>query len=610
MDTKKSRIYLRISILTYLLFCPLFSNMADGQNEGSLANYGWQNLSQFINQDASNIYLRKIKKIDKTTKIRKIGLRENYGTFLNAYVYLSEQPNGEGQDMYKVNTGNLNIRIGDKKIKLKELSQEDGWGVYSFDKDVYLHHADDGAYIENVRVFAEGYKNSTNGNNVNTAQKSVNKSVVDTKHKIIIEERPFALPNQNNNSFSTPEKEGYTLLNTKTIAGHKCDFYVEGVRTFRFGDGDYMTFSDGKDRDYENIKPTENDHPIGDWQFTYDDGRVFKYHDGILKTHYPNGNILTQVGVPEPVWYRENKYPTIFVGKNYSFYVADTKETLYNAGIYPSNYKESDLYKFFSRLGFLKGNRLYWIDDGRLSPKIQFKQDEWIMFSNANDSVVDVTFNVISLKPAHGLLSVKYANGDSIKCEYDANIFGHDDFIIKSGIIHRNGGVLTIKEINNRIVRTLTFPNGDKYIGDFHRPSDKVYGGDGFTLEHLQYSELTYWNGTLIKANGKRIEYKRGKSDQEIEAEQDKVIAQYNELCKKYGKKNVDAALEGTPIIGMTEEFLKIAFKVELVRQTGNSKIYRIKGLGWTNFGKTLSDNVTKYSIVVSNGRVTDIRKW
>ena len=167
----------------------------------------------------------------------------------------------------------------------------------------------------------------------------------------------------------------------------------------------------------------------------------------------------------------------------------------------------------------------------------------------------------------------------------------------------------------------LTFANGDKYAGEFN-PYDymgdpnRFWGtADGDDLyPGLSYPELRIWNGTYIKANGQTIKYIKGKSEQMIAAERQaqnaKTKAQYNQLCKQFGQKYVDAALAQTPIVGMPEKLLQVAFSLRLIESGTNYKMYRINGLGWKDFGRTLSDNALLYTVWVRNGRVTDVRYW
>ena len=184
---------------------------------------------------------------------------------------------------------------------------------------------------------------------------------------------------------------------------------------------------------------------------------------------------------------------------------------------------------------------------------------------------------------------IKYANGDYLELSNE----GFNGLLIKSGSIHRNGGVLTIKEANGKYVNILTYPNGDKYAGDFKYSQDNgdpyyYMGYDRISwhntlFDALYFPELVPWNGTYISANGKTTQYKDGKTEKERQAEDQAVMAKanalYNGLCKQYGQRYVDAALSQKPIIGMPEKLLKEAFTLKIVEQGTNYAMYRI--LGW-----------------------------
>lgn len=137
---------------------------------------------------------------------------------------------------------------------------------------------------------------------------------------------------------------------------------------------------------------------------------------------------------------------------------------------------------------------------------------------------------------------------------------------------------------------------------------------DYLYLAHLAYPKLKYYNGTLIKADGKQIEYTEGTSEIEIAAEKKakdaEAMAIYKQLCNKYGKKYVDAALNKKPIVGMPEELLRKVFNLKLVKENVSGKLYRITGFGWTNSGSTFTNSALLYSVWVRNGRVTSVRIW
>ena len=424
--------------------------------------------------------------------------------------------------------------------------------------------------------------------------------------------------------FTTPEKAGYLLVNTKTIAGFKCDFYAEGVRTFHFGNGDFATFSDRSKTGDQDRKPLTNDYSMGDWQMHAEDGGVVRQENGIVTITNPNGSIVKSISKRDLRWDVDDKKPIVYrdwFPRNLVTTPGSSTPLKNVTFKNNSNYSELNTRDGFSAMevtGNMIGNRVYTSnEEGELFAFIQIV-DGLPIPAIESDSVIGIKTEVCENRWHNNAiqLTINYANGDNIVCTGES-----DAFVVSSGTIHRNGGVLTIKVVNDKTLQILTFSNGDKYVGDFNYelkyPTDPMHlnmVSNRLCLYQLAWPELQYWNGTFIKADGKRIEFKKGKTDQQRAAEKKaaeaKATAQYNDLCKKFGKKYVDAALNQLPIVGMPEELLNAAFTLKFIRQSGDYKLYRITGLGWTNFGRTLTDNATLYSIWVRNGRVVDVRYW
>ena len=431
---------------------------------------------------------------------------------------------------------------------------------------------------------------------------------------------------QNKEEFTTPEKAGYMFVTTKTIDGFKCDYYAEGVRTFHFGNGDFVTFPDGSEGRYQDFKPSKDDKSMGDWQLHAEDGGVVRKENGIVSITNPNGSIVKSSSNDNLSWGAKEKKPIVYR----SWFKPDIvflpnndiplkKVTFKNNEEYSLiRNKISSAFYALNVSGYMADNRVYYSNkEGDLIAFLQIV-DGMPIPALETDSVIGIKTEIGKDRRGNEAiqLTINYANGDSIVCTNDHS----DAFVVNSGTIHRNGGVLTIKTINNKQVKILTFPNNDKYVGEFN--NDKAYptdinanmASDYLCLYQLTWPELQYQNGTLIKANGKRIEFENGKTEQQIaaekKAEEAKNTALYNNLCKKFGKRYVDAALNQRPIVGMPEELLKSAFNLKFVGQSGNYKQYRITGIGWKNFGTTLSDNVTLYTIWVRNGKIVDVKYW
>ena len=426
------------------------------------------------------------------------------------------------------------------------------------------------------------------------------------------------IPKLSKSEFTTPEAAGYTLLNTKIIDGYKCDYYLEGVRTFRFDNGDFITFPDGSNSGTSERKPKSGENSMGDWQLTDEYGIIHKYENGLCKKIYPSGAVMELYSYSRNLgwnYYRgsvSTKPIPYGIEKNGPLlYLPDQNEPLNFVEI-KNNQKSNINLSSFETYGYLKGDRLYTLSEDGVVYAFKQLVNGIPISAIESDTIVDVIIDEKTDEQKHPVsIKLKYSNGDFIDCILGPQHLGWK-YYIQSGTIHRNGGILNIKKVNDKVVSVLTYPNGDKYAGKYDY---SYYADDGsFDLGILSSPELKYSNGTIIKKDGTRIQYKNGKTEQQIAAERQaqaaKVTEQYKMLCKKYGKQYVDAALQQIPIVGMPEELLKSAFNVQLVEQRTYSKLYRIIGWGWTNFGKTLSDSVHKYSIWVRNGRVTNVRYW
>jgi hypothetical protein len=89
--------------------------------------------------------------------------------------------------------------------------------------------------------------------------------------------------------------------------------------------------------------------------------------------------------------------------------------------------------------------------------------------------------------------------------------------------------------------------------------------------------------------------------------------AAYDELCRQFGKKYVDAAGNGQIIVGMPEKLMVATFNAKLYGQSGNSKTYRIYGYGSRerlDGSIYVSGDHHLMTVWVSGGKVTSFKKW
>lgn len=125
-------------------------------------------------------------------------------------------------------------------------------------------------------------------------------------------------------------------------------------------------------------------------------------------------------------------------------------------------------------------------------------------------------------------------------------------------------------------------------------------------IEHFLHCNTpngTYQDGKFT-SNKEMAAAKDKKKREEAAKEQ----AAYNELCKLFGQKYVDAALRGRIIVGMPEKLLLKTKKCSLKATNGNTKIYNVLEMREYNSAKriTIKEGITQ-TVYVSNGKVTRI---
>lgn len=114
----------------------------------------------------------------------------------------------------------------------------------------------------------------------------------------------------------------------------------------------------------------------------------------------------------------------------------------------------------------------------------------------------------------------------------------------------------------------------------------EIYGSDKESENYSVGTKVAVYKNGVLMTNA-----------QEEAAEAAKQRANYNALCKKYGKKYVDAGSDGRIIIGMPEGLVKEFFYYKLTYQSAQSKEYRI----YTSGGKWVK------TVWIQKGRVSSI---
>lgn len=437
---------------------------------------------------------------------------------------------------------------------------------------------------------------------------------------------------------NSPSEEGFQLVKTSFIDGVKCEHYEKDglkVRTFIKDNGDFITIKEdeyGVNRIPQYIEPYifcsegKCDYPTRFYfplKFTTKSGIVctgekVEGNNGFkFRTTFPVGN------------YIESTNKISYQPKNWQIFksgdVTITKFSGDSLHIDKLNKNYPIVHLKLNALSQLGGtNDCFGIDvndrfcelfpDGSISKSFMQKFDGHYYFANKTDTIVDVIYDKSKEKK-----TLKYVNGDEVIIYVDGDEDSFNGQVIISSHIHRNGGIL------RRDV--LELPDGRVYEGSFLNRYGKASRSLTSPISNapeaniLSFDTLTYWYGTMtLPPDGRIVEYSHGQTEEEIKREAEKKRKQeeaeekaaYNQLCTKFGKKYVDAALAGKPIVGMPEQLFVAFFKPELSQEYANSRCYHVRGWSLRNGSSsmTLTNKALKYSVWVTNGKISSISTW
>lgn len=424
------------------------------------------------------------------------------------------------------------------------------------------------------------------------------------------------------------QEEELNLISTNTLDGMKCEHYVEGIRIYRRDNGDYLCMDEHNDsHNYSMSRSSDPDSKIwGTFKFHTKEGIIVERVKDTLNTGeiiyaitftYPNGGIM---GHSFTAGTDDNKKYKTFGNRLFNAFINQSFEKLW---YYPSselifyNLGEMTLMgeRFFNEPAFKKDNRLYRVNEyGSLTCVAQLVNGKSFC-AIESDSIISENEVLETTDGGYKepYIYVTYANGDNAKLLSDRK-----DIINAS--IHRNGDLITIKKVNGKFICIIKYANGDKFVGQndafgVKNRNDKLERFCINCLDNanfLTYTEVFPWEGLMTKADGTSYEIKKGQTPEAVaaqkKAEEVKQAAQYNDLCKQFGKQYVDAVLRGEVIVGMPEKLLLAAFKTYLHEEGANYKIYRISGFGFV--GNTFTNNALKYSVWVKDGKVSNIKYW
>lgn len=199
-----------------------------------------------------------------------------------------------------------------------------------------------------------------------------------------------------------------------------------------------------------------------------------------------------------------------------------------------------------------------------------------------------------------------FPNGDRIFYGVD---WGNNDCLGNGTILHKKNGVL--KVIGGKMVFTMN--DGTIFTGYFKEQVRNNSYDEVAERRIANFPELTPWNGEIKYPDGRTDNLVWGKSEKGLQQkEQQKEKDAYNTLCKKFGKRYVDAAVNGQILVGMPENLMVATFKAQLYGQSGSRKTYRIYGYGAREYSDEIiiSNDHLLMTVWVSGGKVTSFRKW
>ncbi len=401
----------------------------------------------------------------------------------------------------------------------------------------------------------------------------------------------------------------------------------QAVRTITAKNGDFITIIEKPGGNYADNSFSKDERNIGGFRITFYDGAyvecyiddpkwaIQRYRSTYIY-HFPNGNILfsrnDKAGIGGLTMEKFLKRSDLTnKEKQYNdrksilrpFFSSDSQE-----GYRFIFHDDPNHYYSIQNKGVRKSDRLYCIDEmGEAHAFMHTADGEHFYYASIKDTVRSVRESYVP--------DPHYPDG-KIKKTYV--YYTNDDYVVikqgdvVEGKIHRNGGILEIKNMNNNAICRLSMPNGDMFTGAFlefdeSHPS-RIIAGDFPLQQFLQAESLTPLQGVWIR-NGKSEEIVNGmlKADYEkaVAAQRAqknaKEQAAYNDLCKKYGKEYVDAALRGQIVVGMPEKLFLGIWKGQQSpdQQIGTSKLYR----RWTS---TASHKLIQ-SVWITDGRVSSI---
>lgn len=611
------------------------------------SSQNWIRVS-YENQDVKGIPFSKV-------RIKKGDTKEAIFS-KDMQVSLSEKPDGIESGYYVVHARNGYIADGDKKNKIEIGSDKitrtsDGWYEYDFGKNLYVRKV--GLFVgtehcDPIYILPIGeYSKNTTGKSTTSSQNSSSSSQAGTvenrdgmkyfDHDMYPNKREIfddnglkaittpELPFDNIKPI-TEETSGWNLVATNQI---KHGNYPVTVKRYEndtnaycvlfYPDGSFMTALDNSEGDY-SLLPNPREEAIG-WFRIKCDGYVLEgKNGGFCRFIYPTGlfaytdKFTPHYGMTADLFYRSRNSSDDWIRNlefySFSYFVLPEEPT----ASYPI-VKVTDGYKL-TKLNFIKGNKKYRINEAGWAEAYMQSAPGGNRFYYANDKD-----SIVRVEESGHKEIIYYSNGDEVELDREKGSVNGKPVVTRANL-HRNGGDLKVQTINGSPRTRLTLSNGDVFTGSFKMNEelssweviDDPYSA--FVEFMLSDSELTPWKGSwnrngeieLIVDGMNKAEKERQDAAKKA-AEEAENRKQYNNLCNQFGKKYVDAALAGRPIVGMPEKLFLAAFNASKETTSNGSTLYRVYGFGVINgFSKiTITDRKLKWSIWVSSGRISYI---
>lgn len=430
-----------------------------------------------------------------------------------------------------------------------------------------------------------------------------------------------------------PKVNGFKLVKTNTIGGLKCEHYEndkgEKCRVFINAKGDYITIPE--DKDGFDFEPSYNSYYIDNYSGPYklhvNDGGILEIGAVDTRNNYMGNNLIIK------------KYT--FKNGNVVYFGSDTYEP---GGVYSwSDFKNgmmvdksiSDMLTVDYYYNFILGKNKDYVlqlssDSNKLlSTKIYRSSNR----CNWHYRGIKIDGGVYSLNTEGNLVLIaKEFEGDFIPCvasdsiisfsytnsyNYEIRYANGDWFCFKGGYpygqLHRGNAILMLDGSDSNEWARIKNSDGSVFAGSIAWNLNLVTGwSDPFDLAIANW--LPY-KGRLRYPDGRSVDYISGESEVDRNARQKaaeekknaEIKAIYNEACKKYGKKYVDAATQGNIIVGMPEELFVIVFKPRLVKSETHRNCYYVYGMSMNNSGTRITNKKVTKMVWVTNGKVSSI---